>query len=104
MKNIARKFNAKTFIQEKSLQIVEKNKIIREYSEYTKKRHEKDALAAVVKAWKNYRPFLSKIEKGLKRENLSEYFDTIVKNFLEGCYYNMEEAVTDIKINRMQSC
>lgn len=100
VKNIARKFNAKTFLQGKSLLSIEKKKIVRKYSDYTRKDHETDALAAVVKAWKNYRPFLSKIEKELKRQNLSEYFDMIVKNFLSGRYYNMEEAIDSLKTNK----
>ena len=103
VRNISRKFSAKTFLQEKSLLTVEKKKIVKEYSDYTRKHHETDALAAVIKAWKNYRPFLSKIENELEKQNLSEYFDLIVTKFLNREYYNMVEAIDALKANKIKT-
>ena len=97
VKRIARKFNAEIYLQEKSLAVAEKKKVVREYSDYARKGHESDALAAVIKAWKNYRPFLIKIEKELKRHGLSKHFDFLIEKFLKGEYDNIGNAINSLK-------
>lgn len=97
VRNIARKFDAKLYIQEKSMAVIEKKKIVRKYSDYVKSGHETDALAAVIKAWKNYRPFLIKIWKELEKNGLSKYFDFLVEKFINGEYDNIREAIEILK-------
>ena len=97
VRNIARKLDAKVYLQEKSLSVAEKRRVVKDYKDYVKSGHESDALAAVIKAWKNYRPFLSKIEKLAKKYGLSRHFDILVEKFIKGEYDNIDEAIEELK-------
>lgn len=97
VRNIARKLGAKIYLQEKSLSVAEKRRVVKDYKNYVKSGHESDALAAVIKAWKNYRPFLLKIEKMAKKYGLSKHFDLLVEKFIKGEYDNIDEAIEALK-------
>lgn len=97
VRNIARKLDARIYLQEKSLSVAEKKKVVKEYSDNVKSGHESDALAAVIKAWKNYRPFLNKIEKELKKYGLYKHFDLVVEKFIKGEYGSMVEVIEALK-------
>jgi predicted RNase H-like nuclease (RuvC/YqgF family) len=97
VEKIARKIHAKIYLQEESLHVAEKKRLVRDFDFTTKNGHETSALAACIKAWKSYRPFFSKIKEELKKNDLYEFFDVATEKLLRGKYDNIKEAVNVLK-------
>ena len=90
---LASKLGIKPFCPEMSLSHAEKGELIRELEVKVKNRHEADALAASIKAWKNYRELSIKVYHTLKRLELTELFDVVLGKLLRKESYSIHEAV-----------
>ena len=55
VEKLSSNFGAKIFFPEHHITMIEKRRLTKEFSEEIKNSHQLDALAAAVKAWKNYR-------------------------------------------------
>lgn len=88
IEKLASAFGSKIFYPKTSLSNAEKMKIINDYKYEIGNAHQKDALAAALKAYKKYRELFSKIDASLKRKDM---FDEIVMNIFRG--KNIAEAI-----------
>jgi predicted RNase H-like nuclease (RuvC/YqgF family) len=86
VEDIVNEFGSKAFFPENSLSVEEKNELTKEYSKILKNDHEKDALAAALKAWKSYREIFEKISIA--------YENAILKIFRKESE-NIESAIRD---------
>ena len=95
IKRLASTFGSRIFYPKVSLSNTEKVKIIDDYRDEIGNVHQKDALAAALKAHKKYRELFSKINVSLKNK---EMFDEIVENIFKG--KNIAEAVEKVEGER----
>ncbi len=98
IEKIAKNLGSKLFFPEKSLTNLEKEKIIKEFKDMIKSSHEKDALAASLKAFKKYHSLFIKISEISKKENAEELFDEIVRIVIQ----KKSESIADV-IKRIKS-
>lgn len=87
VEDIVNEFGSKAFSPKNSLSVEEKNELTKEYSKILKNDHEKDALAAALKAWKNYHDFFEKISMA--------YEDIILKIWRKESG-NIENAIKEV--------
>jgi len=97
---LASKLGIKPFCPEMSLSHTEKEELIKEIEVKTKNRHEADALAASIKAWKSYRELFIKVDNTLKQMGLTELFDTVLKKLLRKESYNIKEAINGALVEK----
>lgn len=97
IEKIAKNLGSKLFFPEKSLTNLEKEKIIKNFKEKIKSSHEKDALAASLKAFKKYHSLFIKIEEVAKKENAQELFDEIARIVIQKKSENIAEVIKRIK-------
>ncbi len=82
---LASKLNAPLFVPAASLTLEEKRKLVEgELKNFFSNPHERDSLAAAVKAYKAYRNRISKLRRRLKERNLSHLFDEALVRVLRG--------------------
>lgn len=98
IEKIAKNLGSKLFFPEKSLTNLEKEKIIKDFKEKIKSSHEKDALAASLKAFKKYHSLFIKIDEIARKEDVEEFFDEIARTVIE----RKSESISDI-IRRIKS-
>lgn len=97
VKKIAKAFGCKLFYPEVSLSNIEKNKIVKKYKI---RGHQKDALAASIKAFKSYHELFSKIEDATTKLKLENIFDEIVIKLIKGKADNIADAIEKIRRKR----
>ena len=97
---LARNLGVKPFYPEMSLSHAEKEELVRELEVKTKNRHEADALAASIKAWKNYRELSIKVSNTLRQLNLTDLFDAVLEKLLKKESYSIHEAVNQALIEK----
>lgn len=88
IEKLASAFGSRIFYPKVSLSNASKIKIIEDYKHEIRDAHQKDALAAALKAHKKYRELFSKIDASLKRKDM---FDDIVMSVFKG--KNIAEAL-----------
>lgn len=93
VEKIAHSFGTGVYYTEVSLANREKNLIVKKYVDGAKS-HEKDALAAGIKAYKSYRQLFIKIQEILDKRGMAEQFDCVVAKILRGESSNIEDAVS----------
>ncbi len=93
IERLAASLGSKVFYPEVSLTNVEKEKIINDFKEEIKNTHQKDALAAGLKAFKNYHGLFLKIEETLAKQNKEEIFDTRFQHFHN---YSLNERLQQV--------
>jgi len=81
IEKLASIFGSRTYYPEVSLTNVEKEKIVRDFEDEIKNSHQKDALAAAIKAFRSYHELFIRVEKSLK--NREEMYDDVIKIVLE---------------------
>lgn len=87
---------SKVYYPEVSLTNVEKEKIINDFKEEIKNAHQKDALAAGLKAFKHYHGLFLKIEEILTKQGKEEIFEEIVENLMEDESQNIVDMIKKI--------
>lgn len=103
IEKIAKNLGSKLFFPEKSLTKLEKEKIIKDFKEKIKSSHEKDALAASLKAFKKYRSLFIKINEIAKKENAEDLFSEIARVIIEKKSENIADVIRRIKSGRKKS-
>jgi hypothetical protein len=96
IKRLAAALGSKVFYPEVSLTNVEKEKIIDDFEEEVKNSHQKDALAAGLKAFRNYHELFLKVEETLAKQNREEIFEEVVKELLEDETQNVIDAIKKV--------
>jgi len=83
IEKIASSLGSKVYYPEVSLSNLEKVKIIQKYEKYIKDSHQKDALAACLKAFKHYHELFLKIEDFLKKIDKKEIYEKVVEEVMK---------------------
>ncbi len=106
IEKIASAVGSVLFVPEKSMSVKEKSSIVKQFvKKYEKEtgirirfksRHERDALAAAVKAWKSNSYLIRKVDNALKREGLENIFDKVVSLILKEESENITNAINKI--------
>lgn len=106
VKRIASSMGSVLFLLEKSMLNKEKNDIVKRFKRKYKKesgielkigdRHERDALAASVKAWKGNNYLLRKVKNALHRRGLERIFDNVVEILVKGESENITNAINGV--------
>lgn len=94
VKKIAKSLGCKMFYPEVSLSNFEKNKIVKKYEI---KSHQKDALAAGLKAYKSYHELFSKIHDAISKADMENIFDKVVIKLFKEKADNIVDAIEKIK-------
>lgn len=93
---IASALGSRTYYPQCSLTNLEKNKIIEDHEEFVKDIHQKDALAAGLKAFKNYHGLFLKVEEALKGKD-GKIFEEVIKEILKHEDENIAEAIQKVQ-------
>jgi hypothetical protein len=101
VKKSASAFNALLFSPKKDITQTEKRKLLRaaKFSKKMKNKHEKDALAAALKARKRFLNFFVKIDSALKKKNLSHLNDDVKSLLIKRRVCNIEQAIKTVNFN-----
>ena len=97
VKKIAKSLGSKLFYPEVSLSNIEKNEIVKKYEI---RGHQKDALAAAIKAYKRYHELFSKIQDATEKLGLEDIFDEIVIKLIKEKADNIADAIEKIRRKR----
>jgi predicted RNase H-like nuclease (RuvC/YqgF family) len=93
IKKISSQMGTKIFTPRKSLTREEKEKLTRKYSILLKNKHERDALAACIKALEKYRRMRERIGKKLKEKRLKKFTNEIFEKIVFGEVENIKEGI-----------
>jgi len=91
VEKLSKTFGCKLFYPEVSLSNIEKNEIVKGYE--IKGYHQKDALAASIKAFKSYHELFSKIEDAISKLGLEDIFDGVVIKLIKEGADNIADAI-----------
>lgn len=97
VKEVARRLGAGLIVPEASLTIKEKRKLTKDEDELIANKHEKDALAASVYAFKRVRPLLNKIDVMMEKKYNPDISSDVKKMLLTKRGLTIERAVKKIK-------
>jgi predicted RNase H-like nuclease (RuvC/YqgF family) len=101
VKKIASQMDSRIYAPEEVFLIKDKKRLTKGYSDLSKDRHGKDALAAALKAWKSNRSFFIKVEKELKRRNASDIYEEVVTRLFKGNYDNIDNAINNVRDEKL---
>lgn len=87
---------SRVFYPEFSLTNEEKEKIIGDFKEQIKNSHQKDALAAGLKAFKNYHGLFLKVEETLGKKGREEIFEDVIAELMEDETQNIADVVKKV--------
>lgn len=97
---LASSLGCKVYYPRISLSNAEKSKIIEDYKEEIKNSHQKDALAAGLRAFKNYHSLFLKIEETLGNMGQEELFEEVVEKMLKKKNENIVDVTKKILAKR----
>jgi hypothetical protein len=95
VKKLAKTLGCKLYYPEVSLSNLEKVKLVKKYDEETGGYHQKDALAAGIKALKNYRELFSKIQDAVSKFDKKIFDEVAIKIIRDGAD-NIRDAIKKI--------
>ncbi|MFN6992277.1 MAG: DUF460 domain-containing protein, partial [Fervidobacterium sp.] len=90
---LAKSLGAKTFYPFESLGTLEKWNLVREYDIKVKNDHERDALAAALKAYRSYSNTFRKTRIALSSLGLTELYPDVLNKIIFGEAENINEAI-----------
>lgn len=93
IKKFASSLGAKVFTPKKSLSKKDKEKLVKDFIEFIENKHEKDALASCMKAYRKYKEVSRRIKEKLKKKNLEEHFDEVLEMIIFEKVENIESAI-----------
>lgn len=96
VEKIASSMGSKSYYPEIPLSTFEKTDMIKDYAERISDEHQKDALAAALKAYKNYRGLFAKVDDALINLDLQHMFEDVVSLLLKEESANIIDAVNGI--------
>lgn len=107
---IASSLGALMWVPARSLTVAEKNKVVKAFKKEYKEaspggrgelkledRHEHDALAAALRAFKSQRTFFIKIEDALRKDRAEGLLDSVVPMLMRGQVENVANAVRRLR-------
>ena len=97
LKKIAANLGCSVLRMRRSLRLEEKSKLTKKFSEILKNKHERDALAACIKALKRYSGLLAKIKEKVKVDEVDERVGKIFELLLTKRVENLREALRFVK-------
>ncbi len=100
VKSVAKSLGCKYFSPERTLSVEEKSKLVKEFEELIHNVHERDALAAVLKAYKTLRPLLKKIEHELRSLGMEEEFEEVAAKVISGECENIKDAIEKVRMEK----
>jgi len=100
IEKLASSLGSSAFYPRISLSNIGKSKIIEDYEEEIKDSHQKDALAACLRAFKNYHSLFLKIEEVLEKMNQQRLFEEVVERMLKRKNENIVDATKKILAKR----
>jgi predicted RNase H-like nuclease (RuvC/YqgF family) len=93
IEKMASSLGSKVFYPEVSLSNVEKIKIIEDYAEKIENSHEKDALAAALKAYRAHHYIVLKIEETLERMDRKDMFSKVLEKMVKTGKENIVDTI-----------
>jgi hypothetical protein len=96
IERIASALGSRTYYPEVSLTNEEKEKIIDDFKEQIKNSHQKDALAASLKAFKSYHGLFLKVEETLEKQKREDIFEDVITELLEDETQNIIDTVKKV--------
>jgi len=96
VEKIASSLGCKIFYPKVSMSYKEKSKIIEDYKREIKDSHQKDALAAALRAFKNYHSFFLKVEEEVKKIGREDLFEKVLKRVFKKRGENIVNAIKEI--------
>lgn len=100
IEKLASALGSKAFYPEISLSNVEKAKIIKGHIGEIKDSHQKDALAAGLKAFRRYHELFLRIEEILKKMRHGKLFDQVLDNMLKKKNENIVDVTKKVLAKR----
>jgi predicted RNase H-like nuclease (RuvC/YqgF family) len=96
IEKLASSFGCYVFYPKVSMSNKEKEKMIEDYREKIKDSHQKDALAAALRAFRNYHAMFLKIEEVTKRFGREDIFEDVVRRVLKKKSESIVDATKEI--------
>jgi len=106
VERVASSMGSVLFLAERSMSNKEKSDIVKRFMKKYKKltgielkiedKHERDALAAAVKALKSNNSLLQKVDTALSRSGLENMFDDVVEILIKGKSENITNAIKKV--------
>lgn len=96
IEKLASALGCHAFYPQVSMTYREKAKIIDDYREKIKDSHQKDALAAALRAFRNYHSMLLKIEETVERLGRKDIFEDVVRRVLKKRTESIADAAKEI--------
>jgi hypothetical protein len=93
IEKLAAALGSKVYFPKVSLTNLEKEKIINDFEDDVENSHQKDALAAGLKAFRNHHELFLKIEETLEKQGKEEMFDEVIEEFLKDETQNIIEVI-----------
>lgn len=96
VEKIASSFGSKLYYPKFSLMNIKKFSVVSDYSDEVFDEHQRDALAAALKAWKKYRSMFMRVDDALASMDRQEIYEDVVRKLLRDKNMNIMNAVNDI--------
>jgi len=93
VEKLASSLNCKTYEPPENLSNLEKYNIVKDYLDFVKNDHQRDALASALKAYQSYSKLFMKTDKTVSYLGLSEFYGKILKALIEGEAENISEGI-----------
>ncbi|MEM5772887.1 MAG: DUF460 domain-containing protein [Candidatus Aenigmatarchaeota archaeon] len=100
IEKIASSLGCKVFYPQVSLSYKEKAKLLEDFKWLAKDSHQKDALAAALRAFRNYHSTFLKIEEVVKKLGVDEIFEDVVKRVFKKKSESIADAAKEIMRKR----
>jgi predicted RNase H-like nuclease (RuvC/YqgF family) len=94
IERVASALGSRTFYPEVSLTNLEKEKIVRDFEDEVKNSHQKDALAAAIKAFRSYHELFIRVEKSLG--DRKELYDDVTRIVLKKRSYSISDVIKSL--------
>lgn len=108
IEKVTSSLGAEIFVPQKSLGNMEKSRIVKEFVKKHEKKtgeiikvkgkHQRDALAAAIKAWKSNQYLLRKVRNALRKERLEGMYDEVVRMIVDEESDNINNAIKKVAI------
>ncbi len=111
VEKISSSIGSMLFVPDKSLSAAEKHDIVKKFKRQCRKsdieikvkdRHERDALASAIKAWKSSKSLLRKVNNALKKSSMENVFDDVVSMLIKEESENITNAIRLVEKKRVK--
>ncbi len=96
VERLAASIGCSVYFPEFSMSNIEKQRMVKEYKELIDNAHQKDALAAAIKAFRNYHGLFLKIGEVLERQGRKPLFGKVVKRMIKERDENIADTIKKV--------